>query len=358
MLVTVVLIVFDLYLFLRLPFTSSTQGDCTEPVSVIICAKNEKQNLLENLPAFLVQDYPHYEVLVVDDHSSDGTTKLLNQFQEKHLRLRVIRIDADDPTSNSPGKKAALQLGIEKASHDIVLLTDADCKPTTSQWIQGMTAPFHTSKVVLGYSPFRFKANIVSFVASWDNLETAMLYFGFALVGMPYMGVGRNLAYRKSWAKKFQTLGKDAGLASGDDDLMVGAMAKSGHTAIVTTKDHRTVSAPAYTMKEWWTQKRRHLTTATYYKPTVKFILGTYGLSKLLFYLLIPALLLLGTPLWVLYLIVIRAMLHALILVLNATRLQQWHLIVLYPFWECLSTCLLSVIHIFNYLKPRKAAWS
>lgn len=352
------LIIFDVLLLLRLPFYRARNEHHNEPVSVIICAKNEAENLRVILPLLHSQDFDQYEILVVDDASTDSTLEVLKEHSKLYSELRFTSIDINDPQANQPGKKAALARGIELAKFDVLLLTDADCKPLTKEWIKGMTAQFGRQKLVLGYSPFEPKNGLSGWLSTWDNFETAMLYFGFALAGMPYMGIGRNLAYRKSLFHQNSALGHDAGLASGDDDLQVGAMADSAFTGIEFRKPFATVSIPALSFGQWWSQKRRHLTTSIYYKPVVRFLLAFFGASKLMFYTLLPLLVAVSATNWLLYLVLTRLLLHYIILMANATKLEQWRIIPLYPLWEFLSTFLLALIHIANFIKPKKDAWS
>lgn len=357
-LATLGLIIFDLLFLLRLPFYQHRESDHREPVSVIICARNEAENLRRVLPLMLAQDFDRYEVIIVDDASTDDTPDLLVEFSRQHSELRVIRIETDDPRAAVPGKKVALGMGIAAAAFDILLLTDADCQPSSRDWISGMSAQFGQNKIVLGYSPFITKNNLAAWLSTWDNFETAMLYFGFALAGIPYMGVGRNLAYRKSLYLQNRPLGHDAGLASGDDDLQVGAMADPRITAIELKRPHRTYSEPSSSIKHWWNQKRRHLTTAVYYQPLVRLLLAFYGVAKLLFYTLLAGWLISDGPLWLILLAVGRLLLHYLVVFSNATRLQQWELLLIYPFWEFLTTFLHAIIHLTNFFKAKKEAWN
>ena len=357
-LATLYLIIYDLVFHFRLIFYKSDESAQHEPVSVVICAKNEEENLKVNLPLILGQDYEQFEVILVDDASTDNTALVLKESAEKYPNLKLITIGQEDPRAELPGKKAALGLGIAAAAYDIILLTDADCQPVSDQWIAGMSSHFDKSNLVLGYSPFKPKASLAGYLSAWDNMETAMQYFGFALAGYPYMGVGRNLAYRKSLYRKNRPLGHEAGLASGDDDLQVGAMADPQKTSIEVRREFRTISLPMYSFNTWWKQKRRHLSTAVFYEKPVKQLLGAYGAAKLLFYILIPILLILKSHTFILWLFIFRILLHYLSMASNAVKLQQWRVIWLFPLWESVSTIFQTIIHIQNLLKPKTNSWN
>ena len=123
------LIIFDVLLFLRLPFFQEAQEHHKEPVSVIICAKNEAENLRVILPLLHEQDYDHFEVIVIDDASTDGTLGVIKEYAKLFPQLHYKNINIDDKEANRPGKKTALAMGIAMAKFDIMLLTDVMCFP-------------------------------------------------------------------------------------------------------------------------------------------------------------------------------------------------------------------------------------
>ena len=182
-LATFYLLVYDLIFHFQIAFHKPADDQLTEPVSVIICARNEEHNLRQNLPALLSQQYPAFEVIVVDDASSDNSRAVLKELSHTHPLLRIVSIDPDDPRAEIPGKKVALGLGIATAAHDVILLTDADCTPASPHGIKGMATQCKAANVGLGYSPFKEGRGLSGQLAAWDNFETAMQYFGFALAG-------------------------------------------------------------------------------------------------------------------------------------------------------------------------------
>ncbi len=253
------------------------------PVSVIICARNEEKNLREKLPLILEQDYPDFEVIVVDDASDDDTHQLLYMLSANNQRLKMRQIPKGAKFS-SP-KKFAVTLGIKAAQNDILLFTDADCRPTSNQWISQMVANFVPGvQIVLGYGGYERKSGFVSYAISYDTVTIALQYLSFALAGNPYMGVGRNMAYRKSFFETTPGFVSHMNLQSGDDDLFVNAHANKKNTRVEFSKESTTVSEPKTTLSNWFLQKQRHLSTSPLYKTSSRFLIGLENFSKLCFY--------------------------------------------------------------------------
>ncbi len=200
------------------------------PVSVIVCARNEALHLTAFLPAVLEQDFPEFEVIVVDDDSSDETAAVLQQFQQKYDRLRVIRL----APKTGPGKKQALEAGIAAARYERLVFTDADCRPASPLWLRHIAGGFGKAgvEIVLGYAPAYTRSGLLNRWIRFETLQTAMQYFSFALAGLPYMGVGRNLAWLKPVFGRVQGFSRHRRIPSGDDDLLVNAAARGDNTAL------------------------------------------------------------------------------------------------------------------------------
>jgi poly-beta-1,6-N-acetyl-D-glucosamine synthase len=267
-----------------------------KPVSVVICARNEAENLRRHLPKILAQRYAGaWEVVVVDDASDDETPAVLQFFLEKNARLRVVRI----PRKEFPGKKHALAQGIAAARFDALLLTDADCAPASEHWIARMAALLHeksATEIVLGYGPVRPAEGPLPWgLAGWVRFEaahTAIQYCALALVGMPYMGVGRNLVFRRAAFERVGGFGAHAHLVSGDDDLLVNAAARAGNVAICLDYEAFMSSEGKKTWRAWWLQKRRHVAASRAYRWLHWGVLGALSVSHILHYFLLLVLLL------------------------------------------------------------------
>ena len=192
----VIQLFYALFFFLRLSFYKEKKGAFNGGVSVIICAKDESENLSKNLPSFLEQDYPTFEVIVVNDQSVDGTKYLLQDLEKKYKNLKVVTID--DHIISRVGKKFALTIGIKTAQYDYILLSDADCATVSNNWIRKMSASFSEKDIVLGISPYKKQKGLLNKFIRFDEFIVMIQYLSFALAKIPYMGVGRNLGYKKS----------------------------------------------------------------------------------------------------------------------------------------------------------------
>ncbi|MCO5247527.1 MAG: glycosyltransferase [Chitinophagales bacterium] len=261
-------------------------------VSIVICAKNEAENLRHNLPLILSQKYFRFEVIVVNDGSTDESLKVLQSFQTDYTFLKVINITPEEKIGS--GKKQALTAGIQVAQYQYLLLTDADCYPTSHLWLEKMIQNLsEKNKLTLGISPYEDKKNLVSDVVTYETTTTILQYIGLALWKLPYMGVGRNIAYTKNLFEETKGFTSHTHISSGDDDLFVQEAIANTQVNICIDKDAKTFSPPPATWRAWWKQKIRHYTTGYNYQMKHQFLLGFFLSSKLLVYLSLFGLLLL-----------------------------------------------------------------
>lgn len=258
--------------------------DAMQPVSVVISAKNEYYNLNRNLPLILEQDYPDFEVVVVNDASDDDSAELLEDMTRRYERLKVVTIREN--LNFFSGKKFPLSIGIKSAKNEILLLTDADCKPSGPYWIRNMQRHFggKNIRIVLGYGRYEKRKGLLNMLIRYETLWTAMQYFSMSLLGSPYMGVGRNLAYRKSFFYEKKGFTSHYRIVSGDDDLFVNQNAETGNVAIEFQADTQTISPPKITFSSWFNQKKRHLSTGRHYRLRHRMALGFYHFTLLVFY--------------------------------------------------------------------------
>ena len=249
-----------------------------QAVSVIVCAHDEENNLKELIPLLLKQDHPLFEVIIVEDRCNDGTFDYLLEETKKDSRLKMVRV-VQKP-DHIQGKKFGLTLGIKAAQYDWVLLTDADCRPFGTEWIKSMSKQFsEEAQIVLGFSSYERKTGLLNSFIRFETLLTASQYIGFALLGKPYMGVGRNLAYRKSLFLDNKGFNNYLSVTGGDDDLFVNQHATGANTRVVLGNEALVYSTPKNTWKEFYYQKLRHLAVGKHYRFSSKVMLGLFSLT-------------------------------------------------------------------------------
>lgn len=284
--VAAIQILYHLLLYSRLAFyrQKNKMRQEHQPVSVIICARDEAANIVRNLPGVLLQDYrPEAEVIVVNDNSVDETKYVLAELQKDWNRLNVIQLTQE--AKMIPGKKFPLSMGIKSATNEILLLTDADCVPASEHWISSMEERYdEKTEIVLGYGAYHKEKGLLSKLVRWETFHSALQYFSMALAGMPYMGVGRNLSYRKTLFFRHKGFSAHHHIMGGDDDLFVNRAANKHNTAINTRKESFTLSRAPHSFMAWHRQKTRHYSASREYKKLHKVILGLYSFTHFLFY--------------------------------------------------------------------------
>ncbi len=345
---------FYLVFFRRLGSHRNNTVTSKQPgVSVVICAHNEHHHLKECLPLFLDQDYPEFEVLVVNHASDDDTRFLLNNLGEIHPNLKSLHIQQD--LNFFSGKKFPLSIGIKSAKYDTILLTDADCIPASRNWITLMQSAYSPqTEIVLGYGPYNRSKGLVNKLIRYDTAHIATQYLSYALAGIPYMGVGRNLSYAKQLFYRNNGFISHYRIRSGDDDLFINRVANRHNTAIMTDPGSQTFSDPKQTFGKWITQKKRHLATATHYKFIHRFLLGFYSLTLLMFYALTIGLLAFNlSPFVVLALFIIRLIIQYAIMNRCLKKLNERDLLLFVPVYEPMLLLLNAGVMISNvFRKP------
>ena len=300
-LAVVVQLVYYLLVYLKAVFGKEKQDNAQagdiQSVSVIVCARNEEKNLKQNLVAILEQDYPSFEVIVVNDCSEDNTEQLLAELKEKysHLRSTIIKQTA----SFLNWKKFATTVGIKAAKYEWLLFTDPDCRPENSQWIASMSRYFVDSKdIVLGYCSYMPQKGYWNRLLRYNTLFNALQYFGFALHGKAYTGDGRNMAYRKSLFYKHNGFALHAHIISGDDNLFVNQAAHKKNVATVRSEKAFIRQLPTKSgKKEWIFQKNRQITSGKYYSSLQSFCLTLEPLSRMVMWVSF-AVLMIFSPCW------------------------------------------------------------
>jgi glycosyltransferase involved in cell wall biosynthesis len=338
-------------------FNKKTPAPSGEPVSVIICARNEADNLEAWLPLVLTQDYPNYEVIVVNDCSTDNTEDVLKKFSEEYPRLRTTTIKEDKKFTH--GKKIAVTLGIKASKYDRLVFIDGDCKPESNKWLSLMASHFSNEvSIVLGYGGYFTQRGFLNKYVRYDTLMIALQYFSMALWKIPYMGVGRNLAYKKSLFYAGNGFSRHFHLASGDDDLFVNENATKTNTDIEFSPDSHTRTAPKETFDKWFFQKKRHYTTNRLYKASHKLLLTLEPVSRLFFYAAMVYLLF--NPvyrLWVLMLFVLRSLVQLFVIKKTMARLNEKNLLLISLLFDIISLFINLGLLFSSRTRPSNYQW-
>jgi cellulose synthase/poly-beta-1,6-N-acetylglucosamine synthase-like glycosyltransferase len=328
-----------------------------DAVSVIICARNEAENLKKNLPLILEQDYKNFEVIVVNDRSEDETEDVLNKLASKysHLKISTVR---DDPKFTC-GKKLALTLGIKASANEWLLLTDADCIPASKDWLSLMQRNFsQKTEIVIGYGGYIKEPGLLNLIIRFETAFTALFYLGLAKAGKPYMGVGRNLAYRKSLFFRNNGFATHTALTSGDDDLFVNETATSENTVIEMHPDSFTWSSAETSYIDWYRQKKRHLSTGSRYKTGSKYRLILENLSRVI--LLISFVILLSKHTAVNFVLIVFVsflIYKSLVFKIFFSRLNERYLFLPSLILEPLIPYFYSYLHYRNFIERSRNKW-
>ena len=274
--------------------SSLESGSTNEPVTIIICARNEDDNLAEFLPKILVQNYPEFEVVVVNDCSIDNTENVVDEFAKIFPNLKKVNIKEDDYYKH--GKKFAIMVGIKGAKYNNLLFTDADCFPANENWLKEMSAGFVNKKeIVLGYGAYKKESGFLNKLIRFDTFLIAVNYLSAAIKGKAYMGVGRNLGYKKDLFYKEKGFSKHYHITSGDDDLFINQACNNENTNIIISNNSITYSLAKDNLNAWKRQKQRHLTTSPYYSSSSKTRIALGYATQYGFHLLFISLLLFKT---------------------------------------------------------------
>ena len=325
------------------------------PVSVIICARDEAANISTNLLGSLLQQYSTtHEIIVVDDNSFDDSKYLLEEFKKTYNLLNVIELKQE--AKHITGKKFPLSMGIKSAKYEVLLLTDADCVPASEFWIENMQASYEEeTEIVLGYGAYHKKKGILNKLVRWETFHTALQYFSYALAGIPYMGVGRNLSYKKAIFFRHKGFAAHNNIPSGDDDLFINMAATKTNTKINIDPKTFTLSNPVNTWAQWRSQKDRHYTTSKYYKPLHKFLLGLYSFSHFVFFPLLMVSMVFFSWQWALLVFSLRFLTQAFVFYPTMKKMEEKDLFPLFLFFDVWMIFYYLIFAVALIKKPKKA---
>ena len=343
--------------FSAVGFAKTRKSDIEKlpPVSVIICARNELKNLRAFLPSILEQDYPKFQVVVVNDCSWDESSKYLEEMEDAYKVLKVVSIHEQEKYQH--GKKFALTLGIKGAEFEHLLFTDADCKPADNQWIKSMVSTLSERKeLVIGYGAYMKEPGFLNKWIRFDTAQNALMFLSRAKRGKAYMGVGRNLGYLKSLFFKNKGYANHYHLMSGDDDLFVNETATSTNVSVELDPSSFTYSKPKTSLSTWIWQKKRHMSTGKYYRFRDKLLIGLFFGSQSLFWVLIlvASFMKLSTEL-IVFMASIRLAIQMFIYWRGFKKLGETDLVLLVPFFDIIIAFVYPLLAISNLFVKTKS---
>lgn len=255
------------------------------PLSVIIVAKDAANELKENLPFILEQDYPEFEVIVIYDSAADDCDDVLKLLEDKYPNLYHTFIP--ESARYISHKKLGITMGIKASRHDWLVFTESNCRPQSKEWLKQMARNFTPcTEIVLGYSNYEKTSGWFNKKITFDTLLNSMRYLGMAISRHPYMGTGRNLAYRKSLYYKQKGFSSHLNLQRGEDDLFINETANEHNTRVETSPESLVrISLPKY-KRIWREEKISYMATSRLFKGTARYLIGFETCSRLLFYLI------------------------------------------------------------------------
>lgn len=275
-------VLFGTYSFAKKTSVTTTK---TPPVSVLICAKNEAENLRNNLPKWLEQAYPDYELIVVNDASTDDTAEVLKVYADKYPKLQLVTVQNNE--AFWANKKYALTLGIKKAKNKLLLFTEPNTTPTSKHWITTMAASFSKQKqLVLGHASFPKTMGFSNLLMRFDNCYRTLFNFSFAKAGLPFSGNGKNLGYTTELFYAHRGFMSHMNIRAGEDELFVNEAANKSNTAIVDQPEAFCEVQNKQTFEEWFAHKKRRLFVFRYLHSGYQSLIGLHFFARCAFWIM------------------------------------------------------------------------
>ena len=261
-----------------------------EPVSVVLCARDAYEYLTELIPVLINQDYPDFEIVVVNDCSDDETEEYLKDLERKEPRVKPVQLKQHLNFFN--GKKFPLSMGIKSAKNDLIVFTDCNCMPVNDQWLRSIVNCYNNrTEIVIGYSPYIQKRSSLNRIIRFDALQNGLLYLSAALNHHPYMGVGKNLSYRKELFYRNKGFISHYTTTVGEDDLFISQVATKKNTEVLIDAENTILTTPTNNFKLWMRQKSSRYSTVSKYSTSARLSLSLFYISQFLFYVSFIALL-------------------------------------------------------------------
>lgn len=322
----------------------STESHPEKPISVIIFVKNNAKNLSQFLPSILTQKYSNFEVVLIDNNSTDKTHKVIQSFAKNHPIIRIVNVENNEAFWGS--KKYALTLGIKASKYDHLLFTEATCNPISENWISEMSHQFSPNKsIILGYSSFKSENSVSNFIIRFYHFILSIQYLNFTKLGMPFMADSRNFAYKKDTFFKAKGFINHMKHEFGEDDLFMQDAANKTNTTFTISKDSFIESNTPKSFLSWFFDQRKKVFLKKKYKNKHRFFLGLFTISKMSFYLFAIIILFYFPYKIILPFIISYFLIQYIIIGLSLKKLNEKKLIYFVPFLDC--SFLLIQISIF-----------
>jgi len=342
--------------FSKLAFYKAKQSaDEQVPVSVVVTAHNNYIDLRSNLPYLLEQDYPEFEIMVVNDNSTDGSDELLQDLSKQYNNLRIV--DLKQQLNWFKGRKFPLSLGIKSAQYDLLLLTDITCRPQSKLWLHEMATAYNTgTEIILSYASFHTGSKL-NFWYRFSAFYDGLFYISMALAGIPFKGIGKNLSYKKQLFYRRKGFSSHYKIDVGDDELFINQTAKKSNTRVQISSNSKITHVKAFTISQWFKAEKSLLLIRKYFKTSSRILLSLFHSGTFLFYLSFILLLVFGAN-WIviLSLFCLRLVSQMLIFGLAAKKLGEKNLLLLSPLLEILLIIINFLIWT-GLLFSRKNKW-
>jgi glycosyltransferase involved in cell wall biosynthesis len=327
------------------------------PVSVLVLAKNDAEKIKTLVPKLINQNYPDFELVLVDNASSDETIDIMEELELAHPNVRLVKVENNEAFWGS--KKYALTLGIKAARKEYLLFIDADCEPASNDWLMHMVSQFTMSKtIVLGFSAYRLvKNSLLNKLIRFDALINTTQRFAWAKLGAPYSGDGRNLAYKKEEFFKRNGFINHMNIRTGEDALFINEAATNKNTAVCYTPESFTYSDAPSTFKAWIFDKRKAAYTTTFFKTGDQVKLKIFVWLQALFLVLMTLLIIFQFN-WMILVPVIafRYLVCWIVMIQSAAKLNEKDTVYWFPFMEIMLIFIQLYVFTVN-LSSKKAHW-
>ena len=262
---------------------SRTSNEDLPPISIVITAHNEAHHLVESLPVILTQEYPDYEVVLVNDNSQDEIEQLALELNNRYHHLHYVNMGSSRSTME--GRKFPFAIGIQAASNPTVVFTNSSCIPSSPFWLQHIASKFVRQKeVVLAHTTYQSRGGLLNKWLHYDALVNSVRAFSYTLAKMPVLADSHNLAFKRHLffdnKEKFFALSR---LPFGEDNIFINQVA-NGKMCDVAVDPEAVIYQTPISFSDWLRNKRYELVSQSYYRALHRFVLQCYNWLSFLFY--------------------------------------------------------------------------